>query len=83
MLTESEVSNQEASSSPTFKCSYGELGEAALYDVQWYIDNDLIKSYENVPDVDTKSTYLREDDWVDTHQLNMKVKFDIKGFKLN
>lgn len=59
---------------PVFRCSFGDISEGNyVYDVDWYINGDIVKHHLNVPFSNINSTVLRDTDWTSQFKMNMEV----------
>ncbi|XP_063435757.1 von Willebrand factor D and EGF domain-containing protein-like [Mytilus trossulus] len=64
---------------PVFICSFEDKWTGKYnYDVKWEIDGDEIKTYLNVSVMNINTTFLRDSDWTDTHNMNMVVRCGIR-----
>ncbi|VDI32278.1 Hypothetical predicted protein, partial [Mytilus galloprovincialis] len=64
---------------PVFRCSFDDKWTGRYnYDVKWEIDEDEIKTYLNVSVMNINTTFLRDSDWTDTHNMNMVVRCGIR-----
>ncbi|XP_062588306.1 von Willebrand factor D and EGF domain-containing protein-like [Saccostrea cucullata] len=61
-----------------FKCVFDEpKNDSYLFDVHWFIDEDKVKVTRNQT-FDSTSLWLYPEDWVNGHDLNMKVKCSVR-----
>ncbi|XP_076093421.1 uncharacterized protein LOC143064464 [Mytilus galloprovincialis] len=64
---------------PVFRCSFGDISEGNyVYDVDWYINGDIVKHHLNVPFSNINSTVLRDTDWTSQFKMNMELKCTIR-----
>ena len=61
---------------PVFRCKSGDMSynSSYLFDINWYINGNLVSNKTNVTFEDLDSAVLRENEWIDTYKLNMQVK---------
>ncbi|XP_076104146.1 von Willebrand factor D and EGF domain-containing protein-like [Mytilus galloprovincialis] len=67
---------------PVFKCSFVDVvGKTYFYSIYWYINENSVKTFENVIFQDIDSTWLRPEHWVQNYKMNMYVKCSVRARK--
>lgn len=70
-----EQSSDGAMLEPVFKCVVDHPQDGVLYDVQWFIGNDLIPKADshNLTYQTMNTSSLKTDHWADNYSLNFNV----------
>lgn len=64
----------EESLQTAFSCGF-RRAESEYYDIQWYINEQIVTTFKNVLIDNIEDTNLTESDWVGKYRLNMIVSY--------
>lgn len=60
--------------SSAFRCSFEvEQQDSFVYDIYWYINENSVTVFKDIPNNDLRGTILKDNDWKGKYQMNMDV----------
>ncbi|CAG2228916.1 unnamed protein product [Mytilus edulis] len=64
---------------PVFRCQFVELADMYSYDIEWFINDDLVVDFKNTTYANIQTTLLKPSHWSSIYKLNILVRCSVRA----